>query len=245
MRMQDFCSSVAEFYDLVPRAHPEGERVLRAALSDVDPAVGTAVDIGSGTGRTVRIIADALPGTPIVACEPAPGMRAVLTHAVIGDDDLRGRVTIMAEPAETVALPDPISALVLFGVLGYLDPDERRALWDRALPRLAPGAPVVVELLPIARPAPLARMNLARERIGELTYEAWMTGEPVGGDIMRLTSTWTVSGAATEPRVVRNTSEWHTFGVENLAEETGLAVEHVAGHIGVLRAPCPARTPAG
>lgn len=235
--MRDYCSSVAEFYDLVPRAHPEGASALRSVLSEVDPGPGTAVDIGAGTGRTVRIIAETMPHAPILACEPAPAMRAVLTHEVIGDDDLRRRVTIMAEPAHSVALPGTISALVLFGVLGYLSPDERRALWARALPRLAPGAPVVVELLPITRPVALVGMSLARERIGGQLYEAWLSGEPAGGDLMRLTSTWKVSGDFAEPRVVRNSSEWHTFGIDTVAEETGLVGEQLTAQVGVLRAP--------
>jgi SAM-dependent methyltransferase len=237
--MEDYYSPVAEFYDLVPRAHAEGAAALRSVLAEVDPAVGTVVDIGAGTGRTVRIIAEVLPHVKILACEPSPAMRAVLTHSVIADDDLRRRVTIAVEPAESVDLPDTISALVLFGVIGHLSPRARRTLWERALPRLSAGAPVVVELLPMTRPAPMPSMSLARERIGDLTYEAWMEGEPVGGDLMRLTSTWRVSGGS-EPRVVHNTSEWHTFGIEDLAEETGLVGRRLTAQVGVLRAPLTA-----
>jgi SAM-dependent methyltransferase len=235
--MKDFYSPVAEFYDLVPRAHAEGATALHAALRDVDPAAGPVVDIGAGTGRTTRIIAEVLPDARILACEPSPTMRAVLTHDVVADDDLRRRVTITAEPAESVVLPNTISALVLFGVIGHLDAKDRLALWDRVLPRLAPGAPVLVELLPMTRPAPLPRMSLAREQIGDCVYEAWLEGEPAGDDLMRLTSTWKVSGGGAPERVVHNTSEWHTFGVDDLARETGLAGEQLTTQAGVLRDP--------
>ncbi|WP_280425173.1 class I SAM-dependent methyltransferase [Nocardia carnea] len=235
--MDDFYSPVAEFYDLVPRAHAEGEAALRKILAEVDPSAGSVVDIGAGTGRTCRIVAEVLPTAKILACEPAPAMRAVLTHDVVADDDLRRRVTIVAEPAESVVLPDSISALIVFGVLGHIGAEQRRALWDRVLPRLAPGAPVLVELLPVTRPTTLPRMELARGQIGDLVYEGSLEAEPVGGDLIRMTSTWQISGDAAPTRVVRNVSEWHTFGIEDLAAETGLAGEQLTAQAGVLRAP--------
>ncbi|WP_280312887.1 class I SAM-dependent methyltransferase [Nocardia abscessus] len=235
--MDDFYSPVAEFYDLVPRAHAEGEAALRKILADVDPSAGPVVDIGAGTGRTCRIIAEVLPSAKILACEPAPAMRAVLTHDVIADEDLRRRVTIVPESAESVVLPDSISALVLFGVLGHIALEDRRALWDRILPRLAPGAPVLVELLPVNRPTALPKMELAREQIGDLVYEGSLEAEPIGGDLIRMTSTWRISGDAAPTRVVQNVSEWHTFGIDDLAEETGLVGEQITAQAGVLRAP--------
>lgn len=235
--MDDFYSPVAEFYDLVPRAHAEGEAALRKILAEVDPSAGPVVDIGAGTGRTCRIVAEVLPSAKILACEPAPAMRAVLTHDVVADEELRRRVTIVGESAESVVLPDSISALILFGVLGHIGPEDRRALWDRVLPRMAPGAPVLVELLPVTRPTALPPMELAREQIGDLVYEGSLEAEPIGGDLIRMTSTWRVTGDAAPTRVVRNVSEWHTFGIEDLAEETGLAGEQLTAQAGVLRAP--------
>ncbi|MBF6339664.1 class I SAM-dependent methyltransferase [Nocardia abscessus] len=235
--MDDFYSPVAEFYDLVPRAHAEGEAALRKILAEVDPSAGTVVDIGAGTGRTCRVVAEVLPTAKILASEPAPAMRAVLTHEVLADEDLRRRVTIVPEPAESVVLPDAISALVLFGVLGHIGAEDRRALWDRVLPRLAPGAPVLVELLPVNRPTALPKMQLAREQIGDLIYEGSIEAEPIGGDLIRMTSTWQISGDAAPPRTVQNVSEWHTFGIEDLAEETGLVGEQLTAQSGVLRAP--------
>ncbi|MEV3963354.1 class I SAM-dependent methyltransferase [Nocardia sp. NPDC050193] len=234
--MDDFYSPVAEFYDLVPRAHAEGEAALRKILAEVDPDAGTVVDIGAGTGRTCRVVAEVLPTAKILASEPAPAMRAVLTHDVLADEDLRRRVTIAPEPAESVQLPETISALILFGVLGHLGTADRRALWDRVLPRLTPGAPVLVELLPVTKPTVLPSMPLAREQIGELTYEGSIAAEPIGGDLIRMTSTWQITGDAAPPRTVRNVSEWHTFGIEDLAAETGLAGEQLTAQAGVLRA---------
>jgi hypothetical protein len=102
---------------------------------------------------------------------------------------------------------------------------------------LAPGAPVLVELLPVTRPTALPPMELAREQIGDLVYEGSLEAEPIGGDLIRMTSTWRISGEAAPTRVVRNVSEWHTFGIEDLAEETGLTGEQLTAQAGVLRAP--------
>ena len=234
--MDDFYSPVAEFYDLVPRAHAEGEAALRRVLASVDPSAGHVVDIGAGTGRTCRVVAEVLPSARILACEPAPAMRAVLTHDVIADEDLRRRVTIVPESAESVVLPESISALIVFGVLGHIAAEDRKALWDKVLPRLTPGAPILVELLPVSRPTTLPKMQLAREQIGDLVYEGSIEAEPIGGDLIRMTSTWQVGGDPAPTRVVQNVSEWHTFGIDDLAEETGLVGEQLTAQTGVLRA---------
>ncbi len=229
-------SPAVEFYDLVTRSHSEGGDALRSALDDVDVAAGPVLDVGAGTGRTVRIIADALPDARIVAAEPDLAMRTVLTHQVAGDDDLRRRVTILAEPAETMPLPDRLSAVVLFGVVGMLDRDERRQFWDRLLPRLAPGAPIAVELLPISEPQQLPPMPYAKERIGDHLYEATLQGEPGEDDLMVLNSTWHITGGPGEDRIVHGTSQWHTFGLDDLARETGMVAEQLTMQAGVLRA---------
>lgn len=237
--MRDFYSPVAEFYDIVTRTYPDGENALRAVLSDVDPSAGPVLDVGAGTGRTADITTEVLPDAQVIAVEPAPVMRAVLTHRVAQNDRLRKRVTIVPDPIESAPLPDSLAAVVLFGVIGHLDEPDRARLWARLLPLLAPGAPVIVELLPITRPQLLPPMPFARERIGGHLYEATLEGEPAGGDLMRLTSTWRVSGERGDLRVIRNTSEWHTFGLDDLAVETGLVAEQLTTQVGVLRQPAP------
>ena len=228
-------SPAVEFYDIVALSNAAGVDALATALRGVDPSSGPVLDVGAGTGRTVQVVADTLPDARVVAVEPDLAMRAVLMHHVLCDPDLRRRVTVVAEPAQTMPLPDRLSAVVLYGMLGMLDQGERRALWDRLLPRLAPGAPVVVELLPISRPQRIDTLPYANGRVGDTVYTATMDGEPGEGDLMHLTTRWHVVGPGTA-RTVQSTSRWHTFGLDDLADETGLVAERLTVQAGVLRA---------
>jgi trans-aconitate methyltransferase len=232
--MTDHYSPVAEFYELMARQQLDGADALAAALTGIDTNDGPVLDLGAGTGRATEIIATTLPDAQILAVEPAPAMRAVLTSRVIRDDDLRRRVTVVADTAQDVQLPDRLSAAVIFGVAGHLDRTERRQLWPRLSQRLAPGAPIVVELMPLARPQPVASTRIVAETIGEQRYEAWLSGEPAGPDLMRWTSSWRVTRGHTVVRMVDNHSEWFTFSIDDLAAETGLSAKKVAPNLGVL-----------
>ncbi|MCP3368583.1 class I SAM-dependent methyltransferase [Bradyrhizobium cajani] len=234
--MSDYYSPVAEFYDLVARAHGEGELKLRERLRALDPAGAPILDIGAGTGRTTLAVAETVPDVEILAVEPAPAMRAVLMHMVARDPDLARRVTVLAEPVEDLTLPERLGAVIAYGVLGHLDLDARQKLWRILLPRLSRGAPIFVELLPIEKPMRLPTLPLANATIGRRSYIATLDGEPGEGDIIRLTSTWVVSGGPSSGQTIRNTSIWHTFGLDDLAQETGLRTERLSQQAGVLYA---------
>jgi SAM-dependent methyltransferase len=226
--MSDFYSAAAEFYDLAGRRHTETAAVLTEALNGVDSGCGPVLDLGAGTGRAVETIAAALPGARILAVEPAIAMRAVLTSRVVADEDLRTRVTVVADTAQDVALPDRLSAAVLLGMVGYLDRAERAELWRRLADRLPVGAPVIVEVIPLATPAVMAEMHFAHEVLGEHTYDGWISGEPAGPDLMRWRTRWIVSRAEEPIRTVEHVDDWHTVGIDDLIKETGWT-GHAAG----------------
>ncbi|MFB9836181.1 class I SAM-dependent methyltransferase, partial [Actinoallomurus acaciae] len=221
----------AEFFDLVAGTHTatsSGPAVARA-LAGLDTADGVIVDIGAGTGLVTAAVARALPDAEILACEPATGMRAVLTSRVFGDPDLRRRVTVTDGSAPDLELPDRIGAAILCGVLGHLDAGQREHLWSRLRERLVPGGRVVVELMGVAEPVTLPPARMATAHAGRHRYEWWFSGapDPEDASAMRLHSAYRVFDAAGEDgaaplREVHDSYRWIPFGLDRVAEESGL-----------------------
>ncbi|GAA0983781.1 class I SAM-dependent methyltransferase [Nocardiopsis tropica] len=219
----DYYTASAEFYEMVAARHVlTSAGPLRTALAGVDPAHGPVVEIGAGTGRITEVIAAALPHSPILAAEPSTPMRAMLTSRVVGKEDLRRRVTISAEPAQHLRLPDSVGAVVVFGVLGHLTQDERIALWRKLGEHVPPGAPIVVELMGTGTAKAIPPFRMLRERIGEQTYEWWTQAEPVEGDLLRWETTWKVLRDGEVVRSTRDAYMWENLSVARLAEEAGM-----------------------
>ncbi|EGG49042.1 hypothetical protein SGM_6623 [Streptomyces griseoaurantiacus M045] len=224
----------AEFFDLVAAEHTAtaSAPAIAALLADADLAGGPVVDIGAGTGLVTEAVARARPDAEILACEPAVGMRAVLTSRVFSDPDLRSRVTVTADAAPDLDLPDRIGAVLLCGVLGHLDAGNRARLWRRLTRRLAPGGLVVVELMGFDEPLTLPETRLATATAGRQRYEWSFAGALDDSDVaddtaegaMRLHSTWRVyEDGATEPvREVRDSYRWIPFGLKDVEAESGL-----------------------
>ncbi|MGP2438411.1 Gfo/Idh/MocA family oxidoreductase [Streptomyces sp. JW3] len=218
----------AEFFDLVAAEHTAtaSAPAIAALLTDADLSGGPVVDIGAGTGLVTEAVARARPDLEILACEPAVGMRAVLTSRVFSDPDLRSRVTVTADAAPGLDLPDRIGAVLLCGVLGHLDADERALLWRRLTRRLAPGGLVVVELMGFEEPLTLPETRLATATAGHHRYEWWFAGAPDTTDegAMRLHSTWRVhrDDATQAVREVHDSYRWAPFGLKDVVAESGM-----------------------
>ncbi|MFB6786142.1 Gfo/Idh/MocA family oxidoreductase [Streptomyces olivaceus] len=221
----------AEFFDLVAAEHTAtaSAPAIAALLADADLSAGPVVDIGAGTGLVTEAVAKARPDAEIVACEPAVGMRAVLTSRVFSDPDLRSRVTVTADAAPGLDLPDRVGAVLLCGVLGHLDADARALLWRRLTRRLAPGGLVVVELMGFDDPLDLPETRLATATAGRQRYEWSFRGTPddAGGaadGVMRLHSTWRVyrEDTAQAVREVHDSYRWAPFGLKDVEAESGM-----------------------
>lgn len=221
-------SPSAEFFDLVAAEHTAtaSAPAIAALLADADLSTGPVVDIGAGTGLVTEAVARARPDAEIIACEPAVGMRAVLTSRVFSDPDLRSRVTVTADAAPDLDLPDQVGAVLLCGVLGHLDADGRARLWRLIDRRLAPGGLVVVELMQFDEPSTLPETRLATATAGRNRYEWSFGGAPDEADeaVMRLHSTWRVyrDGAPRAEREVRDTYRWAPFGLKDVVAESGM-----------------------
>lgn len=235
----------AEFFDLAAREHTAhtGPAAV-AALADVDPAAGPLLDIGAGTGLVTVAVARAFPDLRIIASEPSPAMRAILTSRVADEGGLRDRVTVTGTDAATVRIPERVCGAVLCGVAGHLDVAARRMLFARLAAALPPGAPVVVELMGLPTATALPDTRLFTARLGEAHYEWWMAAETAGPDLVRLHTRWCVRHGDALVREVRDSYLWHTFTVEQLAAEVGFDHEPLPAphdravpHMAVLRAP--------
>ncbi|WP_399880065.1 Gfo/Idh/MocA family oxidoreductase [Streptomyces sp. BBFR51] len=221
-------SPSAEFFDLAAAEHTSTATTpaVAALLADADLGTGPVVDIGAGTGLLTEAVARARPDAEIIACEPSVGMRAVLTSRVFSDEDLRTRVTVTDDAAPDLDLPDRISVVLLCGVLGHLDADERARLWRRVTRRLAPGGLVVVELMQFEEPTTLPETRLATATAGRHRYEWSFGGAPDEAEdgVMRLHSTWRVyrDGAREAEREVHDSYRWVPFGLKDVVAESGM-----------------------
>ncbi|MGW3473801.1 class I SAM-dependent methyltransferase [Saccharopolyspora sp. NPDC000995] len=228
----------AEFYELVAdRQVRSSGPPLRAVLSDVDVDAGVVLEIGAGTGRVTEVIADALPGARIVAAEPSPPMRAILTSRVAADDDLRERVTITAQSAPDLDLPPRLAAVVIFGVVGHLDASERTRLWRRVSERLVPGGIVVVELMGVRTSRQIPQTLSLTAQLGRQRYEWWVAGRPAGPDLMRFTNTWKVHRDDVLVREVSDSYEWYAVDTELIAAESGLPTRPVPSVVSEVAPP--------
>ncbi|MDR2549247.1 MAG: class I SAM-dependent methyltransferase [Desulfobulbus sp.] len=227
-------TKVAEFYPLSLQSFSRSEQMFRQELGRLGTIGGPVLDIGSGTGRTVLAIAETLPEVEIIAVEPSTTMRAVLMHRVMQDRDLRQRVTIYSDPIHAVPLPEKLSVIVAYGVLGHFDQEERQLLWRRLIPKLEAGAPMFVELLPIGKSVDFEQKLVEGEQIGRRSYEAVYSGKAERGDLMRIKARWRISGGGGPPCVIENTNFWHTFTLEELAQETGLKLQRLTPESGIL-----------
>ncbi len=242
-------SPSAEFFDLVAAEHTAtaSAPAVAALLADADLSAGPVVDIGAGTGLVTEAVARARPDAEIIACEPSVGMRAVLTSRVFSDADLRTRVTITADAAPDLDLPDRISVVLLCGVLGHLDADARARLWRRLNRRLAPGGLVVVELMQFERPSTLPETRLATATAGRHRYEWSFAGAPdeTEAGVMRLRSTWRVyrDGAGQPEREVHDSYRWTPFALADVVAESGMTARTLPTRPGAPPLAVLTRTP--
>jgi SAM-dependent methyltransferase len=232
--MDDAYQSSGEFIDVLSGQAWQALRgPVRAALHGAAASQGPFVDVGAGTGLGTRELVDACPTATILALEPSPVLRAVLLSRVVSDPRLRERVTVMAADALGADLPNRLGAVIAVNMIGHLTPDDRRTFWRRIGGRLAPGAPLVVNLQSPAEPETIPYTTFGAVQVGSYTYEGGGGAEPAGPDMVTWRMRYRVldaDGAAVRENTVDYC--WHVLSAPDLLDE--LVDAGLRGRVGPL-----------
>jgi tRNA (cmo5U34)-methyltransferase len=126
------------YLDMVRAEVPDYEELQEVvAVAAGEIAAGTILDLGTGTGETLRRVALRHPTAGLVGIDESDGMLAVARDAVPAADL---RVARLQDE-----LPDgPFDVVVSALAVHHLDAPEKAALFRRVAARLAPGGRFVL-----------------------------------------------------------------------------------------------------
>jgi len=156
-----------------------------------------------------------------VAIEPSKAMRVALHTRLSEFTELREQTTVIPTIFGEAPLPDQTSAMVLSALIGHLSDDERGRLWSYIAEHTVPGAPVVIGVLPPARPLHVDLVKYGERRIGDYVYEGWQSGVPMDELRMMWTMTYKVVDTASGATVAEYTASapWRCDGVGDIRRE--------------------------
>lgn len=174
----EYFSSLAAEWDTIRSAHVADSRV-EAAMLDLlgDARIETMLDIGTGTGRMLELIAPRV--TRAIGIDVSPAMLAVARANL----ERAGARNVALRQGDVYALPPgegPFSLIVIHQVLHFLD-DPARAIREAAR-LLAPGGRLlVVDLAPHGDERLRAefnhrRLGFAPQELAGLMREAGLEG---------------------------------------------------------------------
>ncbi|NHF68384.1 class I SAM-dependent methyltransferase [Xanthomonas hortorum] len=223
---QDYYTQSAEWYDILSEQHWKARHAsVSAALRAACPDARVVLDIGTGTGMALKLIADALPLADIHAIEPSASMRIGLMARILADAQLRSRVTVHPADIAQARLPAGIDVALACGCIGFFDPPTRRALWPRLAAALAPAGVVLVDVMPLDRPQSIPESQVADVQVGRHRYQIWLSGQPAGADpeLIRWRTRFGQSDGATQLRSFAIEREWRAFGLDTVVDEAAAA----------------------
>jgi SAM-dependent methyltransferase len=229
--MPDSYAGAAEHFDLITKPYWSA---IGPALHEVliQAGDGPVLDIGTGTGLGLPVIANALPEHEIIAVEPSPSLRIGLFSRIADNPGLAGRVTVLPTGVQEAELPHRLGAVVGINMIGHLSPADRAALWTRLSAVLAPGAPAVFTLQPPDRPVSIPESPFGEAVVGRLRYSASGSAEPAGEDQVTWRVTYRVHDGTTLLSEQTMEHRWWTVSEERFTEElrgAGLQARHRDG----------------
>lgn len=211
---------------------------LATALTSADPASGTVIEFGAGTGLGTDVLLDTLAPAPILAAEPSAQLRAVLLARLAARED-RDRVTVFPVGATELPLPDRIAAVVGMHMIGHVAPAQRRTLFAELMPRLAPGAPLVFNVQPPDTAVEVPEWPPFGTTVGRLRYEGTGRAVPSAPDRVHWTMTYRTLDGETEIARAVAEYEWWIVSADRLAAElrqAGAEVVRIDGDLVIAHA---------
>lgn len=237
--MTDPYALSAEFYDIMAASQWQTAGPMVAeALAATDASKGPILEVGAGTGLSTKVIAEAVQEADIIAVEPSAAMRSALTSRLMADPELAKRVTVESEGIADIELPEQLSAAVVVGVVGYIEPEDRAVLWNHLAERLPPGAPVVVDVMALPKPMRVPNMNIARATIGTNEYRVSIAGEPADREgAQQWTMGYEILKHGRKVRSFETSHVWQTFSIDDVIDEAapaGFEGTKITPHMAVL-----------
>ncbi|TYY52110.1 class I SAM-dependent methyltransferase, partial [Klebsiella pneumoniae] len=110
----------AEMYDILSEPHWETRKdTFIKSLKFMGVKTGNWLNIGSGTGQELSIIAQMFPDIHIFAIEPSASMRIGLMTRIMMLPEIQHQVTVIADTFQNTILPKSFSAAIICGCIGY------------------------------------------------------------------------------------------------------------------------------
>jgi SAM-dependent methyltransferase len=217
----DAYAQSGEYIDVLSR---DAWRALRApierALRHAVPRQGPIVDLGAGSGLGTALVAETLLDADVIAVEPSPVLRAVLLSRLAATEPLRRRVTVQATDVDGMQLPPRLGGVLAINMIGHLSPRRRRQLWADLRQRLAPAAPLVVNLSPPAEEAEVPETPFASVSIGQRTYQGSGMARPASNGAVTWTMRYrTLDASGSIERELVVDYEWTVLSRQRLLHE--------------------------
>jgi hypothetical protein len=212
---------------------------LTGVLVGVDPAAGTVLEFGPGSGLGTEVVLDTVPNAPVLAAEPSAALRSVLLSRLGGRPDA-ARLSVYPGGAAEVPLPEKLAAAVGLHMVGHLPPADRQKLWPALAERLAPGAPIAFNVQPPDTAVAIPEFPPTSVTVGRFTYQGTGSAEPTGPESVRWRMRYATLDGDTVLDEATTEYEWWVLSADRLAAEftaAGLEVASMDDGLVVARAP--------